>query len=154
MVWDMFDEMRRMQEEMDRMFSEFFGQRSNLLEQKGKGRGKELQTYRSPVTNVYETENSVVASVELPGVEKKDIDLNVTDTGMEIKVKKEDKKEVKKKGAYSYAAASRSFYRSFTFPSEVDSDKAKAEYKNGILKVEAPKVKKGREKKKKIEIKG
>ncbi|MFO8016549.1 MAG: Hsp20/alpha crystallin family protein [Candidatus Woesearchaeota archaeon] len=157
MVWDMFEEMRRMQEEMDRLFAEFFGQSKPQLEQKaGKGtesqKGKELD-YRSPVTDVYETEKSVVAAVELPGVDKKDIDLNVTDNGMEVKVTKKKEKEEKKKDSYSYGAMSRSFYRSFTFPTEVEAEKANAEYKNGVLRVEVPKQKKAKEKRKKIEIK-
>ena len=150
-MWDIFDEMRRMQEEMDRMFAQLFGYR-RLLEQKGKKSMKDIVRYRSPVTDVYETENSVIAAIELPGVDKKDIELNITDNALEVKVEKKAEKEIKKKGIYGYSAASKSFYKMVTFPVEVDSEKAKAEYKNGVLRVEIPKKGKIKERKRRLKI--
>ena len=151
MAWDPFDEIRRMHEEMDRLFGRAFG-RTGLLEH---GKGKELSKYegfRVPVADVKETENSVTASIEIPGVEKKDIELNVTENSIEVKVEKKAEKEVKEKGSYSYEAKSHSFYRALPLPAEVKSSEAKADYKNGILRVEIPKVKVLEVKKKKIEI--
>ncbi|MCX8147079.1 MAG: Hsp20/alpha crystallin family protein [Candidatus Woesearchaeota archaeon] len=150
--WSIFDEMKRMREEMDRLFEEFFNRKRQLIEHKGKKEERGIMSYRSPVTNVYETENSVVAAIELPGVEKNDIELNVTENMLEVKAERKLEKEIKKKGVYSYSSAARSFYRSFTLPAKVDASKAKAEYKNGILRVEMPKIGKGKEEKKRIDI--
>ena len=117
----------------------------------GKGLAK-YSGFRVPVDDIKETENSVIASVEVPGVEKKDIELNVTENSIEVKVEKKAEKEVKEKGSYSYKSRSHSFYRALPLPAEVKSSEAKAEYKNGVLTVEIPKVKKLEAKKKKIRI--
>lgn len=142
MFWDPFDEIERIHEEMGRFF---------------KPRGKELvkfSGFRTPKCNMHETEKSVVASFELPGVEKKDIELNVTDDRIEVKVNHKAEKEEKKKGMYRYEASSHSFYRSIPLPVDVKSEEAEAEYKNGVLRVEIPKVKQIEAKKhKRIEIK-
>ncbi|PIY59868.1 hypothetical protein COY95_04800, partial [Candidatus Woesearchaeota archaeon CG_4_10_14_0_8_um_filter_47_5] len=78
---------------------------------------------------------------------KKDIDLQVSATFVEIKVqsKTEDKKEVKEKDYqkdYHYemhSMHSSQFFRRIPLPVEVQSEKAKAEYKNGMLRIEIPK---------------
>lgn len=94
-----------------------------------------IDEVREPLTDVFEDKDSVKLYVELPGVEKDDIQLNITEGKAEIKAK--------------------SFYKRIDLPTrDVDSEKASAEYKNGVLKVSIPKIKrtaKG-EKKQKIEI--
>ncbi len=157
---DIFDEMRRMQEDMDRMFSSFFSRRPMLLESKSSGaKGREIVPFRArmPVTDVYETESKIIARLEIPGVDKKDIELNITEHGIEVKVEKKAEKEIKdeKKGYYHYESRGTQFYRAIPFTKEVIAEKAEAEYKNGVLKVEVPKVKQEekKEKKKRIEIK-
>ena len=152
MVWGPFEEIRRMHEEMDKLFSRRLGS-SGLLPY---GKGKELtryQNFRMPVADIKETENSVIAAVEIPGADKKDIELNVTDKAIEIKAEKKAEKEVKEKGRYSYEAKSHKFYRILPLPVTVKADKAEATYKDGVLRVEIPKIKKLEAKKKKIEIK-
>lgn len=155
MVWDPFDEVSRMHEEMDRIFSRIFRSSRPLLEM-GKEKSKDLAKYwdfRMPVADIKETENSVIASFEIPGADKNNIDLNVTENKIEVKVEKKAEREVKKKGFYSYEAKAHQFYRALPLPTEVIPDKAEATYKDGILKVEIPKVKKIEHKKKKIEVK-
>ncbi len=150
MVWDPFEEIKRMHEEMDRLFGRAFGS-TGLLGIKGKELSK-YEGFRVPIADVKETESSVIASIEIPGVEKKDIGLNVTENSIEVKVEKKAEKEVKEKGSYSYESRSHSFYRALPLPAEVKSSEAKADYKNGVLRVEIPKVKKLEMKKNKIEI--
>lgn len=152
MIWDPFEEMRRMHEEMDRLFSRTF-RTAKLLPGK---EGKELVKYsgfRMPVADVKETDNSVLTTFEIPGADKKDIDLNITENIIEVKVEKKSEKEVKEKGSYSYEARASQFYRALPLPAAVEADKAEATYKDGILKVEIPKIKKIEAKKKRIEIK-
>jgi HSP20 family protein len=97
---------------------------------------------RIPVTDVVETENSVIATFELPGVEKQNIQLNVTEDTVEVKVEKKAEKEIKDKETYSYEMRSQSFYSALPLPAEVVAENADASYKNGILRVEIPKAKK------------
>ncbi len=129
MAWDPFEEMRRMQEEMQRAFGRL---------QPSGGRGTQGFS-RTPVSDVRETESSVIADIELPGVDKKDINLIVTDDFIEVSVSSKKEKEIREKKRYSYEASSKAFYRKLPLPTEVDADKAKAEYRNGILRVEMPK---------------
>ena len=89
---------------------------------------------REPLTDVFEDKESVKFYVELPGVEKDDIQLNVTDGRAEIKAK--------------------NFYKAVDLPNRnLDSEKASANYKNGVLEVTIPKTKGvSEEKKQKIKI--
>ncbi len=152
-----FDELEKMHRDMDRLFSGLFSKRP-LIEQ-GKKKGKEIAKwldFRPAISDCYETENSVIASFELPGANKDDIEINVTDDNVEVKVehKTESKQEDKEKGYYAYEARASQFYRRIPLPADVDADKAKAEYKTGMLRVEIPKKKEAKkEKKRKIEIK-
>ena len=107
---------------------------------------------RIPVASIYETENSVVAAFELPGVEKQDIELGITEDSVEVKVQKKEEKSAEEKESYAHAIRSSSFYGSLPLPCEVSAESAEAGYSNGILRVEIPKAKK-QEQRKKIEIK-
>jgi len=81
-----------------------------------------IDEVREPLTDVFEDKDSVKLYVELPGVEKNDIQLNITEGKAEIKAK--------------------NFFKRIDLPTrDVDSEKASAEYKNGVLKVSIPKIK-------------
>lgn len=108
--------------------------------------------FRTPLSDIRETETKVIATFELPGADKGEIDLNVTEDTIEIKVSKKAEKEVKDKNKYSYEARSSQFYRALPLPTTVKAHQAKATYKNGILNIEIPKEK-VEKKKKKITIK-
>ncbi len=151
---DILDELKKIQEEMDNMFGNFFSR--NLLPsrpgQAEKAAGKELSKYRVPVSDVYETENAVIAAVELPGVSKEDIDLNITDHFVEIRAQKKTEQEQRRKGYYKYESSSRQFYRRLPLPTAVKPEAANAEFRNGILRIEIEKDKQA-ERRKKIDIK-
>ncbi len=149
MIWEPFEEFKAIQEEMERLFAKT----RHLLgfENQGKSLAKTNNFIRAPISDVVETENSVVASFELPGADKKDIELNVDDSFIEVKVEKKIEAEVKKKGFYSYETRAHQFYRKLPLPAEVIAEKTKATYKNGMLRIEIPKKKQAL-KKKRIEI--
>jgi HSP20 family protein len=143
---DIWEEMQRMQEEMDHLFENFFRERRPMIEGPAqKGAGKEIvarQPFRAPVCNVYQTEKSVVATFEIPGADKDGIDLNVTETAIEVKAERKVEKEAKdeKKGYYSYMSSASRFYRHLPLPAKVDSGKSVAVYKDGVLKVTMQKM--------------
>jgi HSP20 family protein len=156
MYRDIFDEIDRMHAEMDRLFFRAYpGMDRHLIGQEKRGhrdaqmiagdnpRMQMARPYRQPVCNVQETESEIIATFELPGVEKGDIDLNVERDHISVKVeqKQEKKKEDKEKGSYSYMSSSRSFQRYLPLPKEVDASSARAKYENGVLRVEMPKLK-------------
>ena len=157
MTWfneDVWKEWERMHEEMNNWFDRLFRIRTPLL---GFERGKDLvklgQGFRMPICQIHQTPSSVVATFEMPGVEKNDIELNVSDNSIEVKVEKKEEKKLKKKDKYSYISEQRQYYRKVSLPVEVKPEKATAEYKNGILKVEVPKKKVSEAKTKKVAVK-
>ena len=151
---DIFDELRRMQKEMDNLFKDFFKQPAEFLPSPTGRSLKEVRGFKSPAVNIYEKGNSVVAEFELPGVDKNDVELNVTESSIEVKGKKSVEKEIKKKGYYMYESSSEGFYRRVPLPKRVTPEKASAELKKGILKVEVPKEEEQRAiKKKRVQIK-
>jgi len=150
MIWDPIEDIKRMHSEMDGLFGGVLGSHRLVPH----CTSKELLKHgnlRMPLADIMETENNVIATFEIPGATKEDIDLNITDKNVEVKAEKKSEKEVKGEAKYAYQAKSHQFYRSLPLPTEVNADEAKANYKDGILRVEIPKVKE-EAKKKKIEI--
>lgn len=140
-IWD---EIRRMQRDMDSLFNDFFYTENPYLLEGNKDSKKEiasLENYREPICDVKEDKENYNLSLEIPGSRKEDIKINVNDNILEIKVehKKEDKKEDKEKGYYSYSKSYSGFYRSFSLPRNIDKDNINAEYKDGILHLKIPK---------------
>lgn len=146
MVWDIFDEIRRMQEEMDQMFSDFFshpGRRQlgpgTSIRKRESGEKSPLTRMRAAFVDVQETDTDVIVAAELPGVSKEDIELNVTSDRLEIKAEKKEETEKEEEGFRAYGKRYAGFYRQVPLPQRVESDKAKATYKNGVLEVTLPK---------------
>ena len=106
---------------------------------------------KSPSVDVIDRDDEVVVKAELPGVDKKDLDISVSNNTVTIKgsTSHEEKEE---KGDYYRCEMSRGSYsRTLALPAEVDEDKAKAQFKDGILTLSLPKVKKARRRSVKVE---
>ncbi|MDE1769275.1 MAG: Hsp20/alpha crystallin family protein [Thaumarchaeota archaeon] len=81
-----------------------------------------------------------VIHAEMPGVEKKDVKLNASDSGVEISAEHKEESEEKKKDYLRKERKAVSYYRRLPLPEKVDSSKAQAKLNNGILTVDIPKV--------------
>jgi HSP20 family protein len=137
--WSVWDEMNRMQGEMDNLFNQMFrGQSAGPRNIIGNTRVQELGTYREALAEVVEKEKEVVATFELPGVEKGDIMVNVTTDGIEVKVERKDAKTAEGEGSYVRKEMYTGYYRFTALPVGLDSSKAEASYKNGVLEVKLP----------------
>ena len=92
-----------------------------------------------PVADIYENDDHFVVVAELPGVDKKDIQVSVNGRILTLSGERTTNKEVKEE---SYCHRERSygrFERSFTLPVDVDNEKVNADYKDGVLKIVIPK---------------
>ena len=101
---------------------------------------------RMPKVDVVERDDEVVVRAEVPGVEKKDLDVSVSENSVTIKgeTSHETKEE---KGDYVRSELSRgTFSRMVSLPGTVDAEKAKATFKDGILELSLPKVEKSKRK--------
>jgi HSP20 family protein len=93
----------------------------------------------NPAVDLYEKDDKFVINAELPGVEKKDITIDLKDRILTLSGERSYDNEVKEENYYRRERAYGKFHRAFTLPADVDSDKIKAESKNGVLQVEVPK---------------
>ena len=137
-----------MQQQMNRTFDEFFD-RPGLEPFGAFGEGWDVF---SPRVDVVDTEKEIKVSVELPGMEEKDIDVALTQHSLTISGEKRHEKEEK---GHNYLRSERSygaFKRSIPLSSEVDGGKADAAFRNGVLTVTLPRKEKA-ETRKRIAIK-
>ncbi|MGH7824267.1 MAG: Hsp20/alpha crystallin family protein [Candidatus Binatia bacterium] len=140
-------EISRWDREMERMFEDFFSPRWSLLRPSSffPWRGR---TFAVPSVDidVYEEKDEIVAKAELPGIAKDEINVNVTDHILTIRGEKKKDEEVKDEN-YRYSERSYgSFVRTIELPAEVQTEKAKASFKDGILEIRLPKTEEARRK--------
>jgi len=92
-----------------------------------------------PVVDIYDHEEKIVIKAELPGVDKKDIHVDVKDGVLTLSGERSYENEVKEDKYHRKERAFGKFHRSFTLPDGLDPDKIEADYKDGILKIDIPK---------------
>jgi HSP20 family protein len=110
------------------------------------------ETVNLPKIDIWEDEEKYVVEAELPGFDKKDIEVNITDDILTIKATRKKEEEKKDKNYYYAERSYGEFVRSVRLPSEVDKKAIKAKYNNGVLELTLPKTKEAKEKITKIEI--
>jgi len=94
--------------------------------------------FRMPLVNINETEKEFVVTAELPGVQKKDLDVSIDGDQLVVTAERSEKVE-SNDGLLRREIRSEKFRRSFTLGQTVDRDAIKAKLENGILKVTLPK---------------
>jgi len=134
--------------EINRVFDDFADGEHWPFSSQMAGNGK-----LSPRVNVSETEKKVEVTAELPGVEEKDIDVNLTDDMLTIKAEKKSKTEKTEKDYYLAERSHGTFARTMRLPCAVSKKKVDARFKNGVLTVALPKSPKAKANKKKIKVK-
>ena len=107
-----------------------------------------------PKIEVIENENDIQGSAELPGIDERDIDVEISKDGyLTIKGEKKSNQEEKSKGHYFSERSYGMVERTIQLPSEIDINKVSASFKKGVLKITAPKTEALKDNTKKIEIK-
>ena len=123
------DPLIRLQREIDRLFDDF------TQGWPATGRTQELM----PSMDVTETENEIEITAELPGLEEKDVQVNVADNVLTIKGEKKSEKEETDKSYRMFERSYGSFSRRLELPNGVNPDDIKAHLAHGVLKVTVPK---------------
>lgn len=93
----------------------------------------------NPAVDVYENDDTIVVKAELPGMEKDQIAVDVQGRVLSIKGERASDNEINEGRYYRRERTHGRFERALTLPAEVNPESIKAEYKDGILKVEVPK---------------
>ncbi|MBI4688502.1 MAG: Hsp20/alpha crystallin family protein [Nitrospirae bacterium] len=138
-------------EEMDRLFEDFFRRPfGSMWWPKLRALGEEIQL--APSVDIYEESDDIVVKGEFPGINKEDIEVNLTDGTITISGEKKKEEKIEKKNYFHLERSYGSFKRSFSLPSEVQTDKAKASFKDGVLEVRVPKTEEAKKKLQKVTI--
>ena len=93
----------------------------------------------NPAVDLYEKDDHYVIKAELPGVDKDDIKVDLKDHVLTLSGERTYDNEVKEENYCRRERSYGKFRRAFSLPTDVDSDKITAEYKDGVLRVEVPK---------------
>ncbi|MFH1752243.1 MAG: Hsp20/alpha crystallin family protein [archaeon] len=123
-----WDPLRHFKRKKGRDFNDFF-----FMEPFGR------ELIREPLIDIKDLGKNLKVTAELPGLNKKDIKLEVKDNMLSINAQTKHEKEEKGKNFYFQERKAERFYRKFSLPTEVIAGKSKTEYKNGVLEILLPK---------------
>jgi HSP20 family protein len=148
--------MRRMAEDMDRMFESF-----------GLGRGRFAPRFWAeaperfaepelavwvPEIEVFEREGNFVVRADLPGLKKDDVRVEVTDNALVLEGERRKEHEDRREGFHRSERIYGRFSRAIPLPEGVDTEDVKAEFKDGVLEVRLPAPKRPEQRRRQIEI--
>jgi len=106
----------------------------------------------APAVDLFEDKNEIVIKAELPGMEKENVEVKLTDHMLTIKGEKKKEEEIKEENYYRSERSYGSFIRTLELPADVHADKVKASFKNGILEVRLPKTEEAKSKEIKVKV--
>lgn len=129
--WDPFRNITTLQDRINRLFDDAFPRSADIED--------DLVCAWRPMVDIYETEQGVVIQVDLPGVEKQDVSVEIKDGILTIKGERKADTSVNEQSYYRRERTCGSFQRNFTLRNMVAPDQIKASFKNGVLKVQIPK---------------
>ena len=110
-------------QEMDKLFEDWTGANQGFV----------------PALDVYQDKDNVIVETQLPGISKDKVNISVENDVLTIEGTSEKKSEVDEKNYYRKEVRRGSFHRAVALPASVNGEGAKAQYKDGILKISIPK---------------
>ncbi len=126
-----FWDVERTLDEMNRVFDAFSGPMGL----------RSMPAGTFPALNVYDAGDTLIVTAEVPGVDPKDLELNVVENTLTLTGSRNGKPEDKDARTYRRERYSGQFTRTISLAEKVDPDGVKAHCKNGVLTVELPKAK-------------
>ncbi len=141
--WDPLREIISLREDMDRLFNTFFGKHMT----------EEIEGIWMPVIDIEEDNENFVVKAELPGLKREDVKISVRGNLLTISGERKQEEETKNKTYHRVERSYGKFSRTISLPSEVDVNKIKAVYKDGVLIITLPKPETLKPKEIEVEIK-
>ncbi|MGB9720868.1 MAG: Hsp20/alpha crystallin family protein [bacterium] len=141
--WDPFRELMSLREDMDRLFNTFFGK--HMVEQ--------TEGIWVPVIDIEEDNDNFIVKAELPGLKKEDVKIAVRGNLLTVSGERKQEEETRNKTYHRIERSYGKFSRTISLPSEIDANKIKAVYKDGILHITLPKPETMKPKEIEVEIK-
>ena len=129
--WDPFRDVAELQNRINHMFDESFGRSREPDDDTN------LRTWR-PAVDIYEAENGIVIAVELPGVSKENVSVEVKDDVLTLKGERLADPEINEDSYYRRERVFGPFKRAFTLHQNIQPDQIRATFKDGVLQIEIP----------------
>ncbi len=140
--WEPFRGMERLQQEMNRLFDRFLPS----------GNGEIRSLTFIPSAEMEETDDTIHLKLEVPGMEAKDLDVQVTESSILVKGERKSESKTEEKGVVRSEFHYGKFERRIPLPAHVQTDKVQAECKNGVLSLTLPKLESEQRKAVKVNI--
>jgi HSP20 family protein len=132
--WEPVRDLVSLQDRMNMLFNQSF---------RGINRGGSEEDWAqgawSPAVDIYEKDGNIVLKAELPGIEAKDVDVTVENNILTLRGERQFDQEVQRENYQRVERSYGAFTRSFTLPTVVETEKIKAEFKDGVLRMTLPK---------------
>jgi HSP20 family protein len=125
-------EIRRIQDKMNQVIEDFMAESPPA--------SGAFRDVMKPLADVKETDEEVIVTMDLPGMDKGDVEITVTENALEVKAERKTEKEEKEEEFRRKERTFARFERSLKLPAEVKAEEAKASLKDGVLEVHLPKV--------------
>ncbi|MGC8659442.1 MAG: Hsp20/alpha crystallin family protein [Desulfomonilaceae bacterium] len=132
--------------EVDDLFNQFFGSSGWLP-------GTYFSRGFSPAFDVSETDDDIIIKAELPGIDPKDIEVNLTGNTITVKGEKKEEREEKEENMHRVERSFGVFSRSVALPCDVKQDQIEANFKHGVLNLKLPKADTSKKRSIKIDVK-
>jgi HSP20 family protein len=126
--------------DMDQLFDQFRTNFNDLIWRPNTNLLGSFDDLRTPMMDVADLGTKYEMRVEIPGISKENINIDVSPTSIEISAKHESEEDEKNKNWLRRERSSMSFYRSVEFPDKIKPETVEAEFKNGVLSVSLPKA--------------
>ena len=130
--WEPDREMMTLREAMDRLFDDAFTRPFSLMRDGG-------STWSTPAIDMYQTDDEIVVQAALPGIKADEVQINVTNDVLTIRGETKHEAEQKEKSWHIREHRRGAFERSIRLPTGVMSEKAKADFEDGVLTITLPK---------------
>ena len=130
--WNPWREMPTLHNRINRLFDDPFFRIDRMADE-------DLMGMWNPAVDLYEKDDHFIIKAELPGINKEDIKVDLKDRVLTLSGERAYDNEVKEENYYRKERSYGRFQRAFTLPGDVDADKIKAEFKDGVLQIEVPK---------------
>jgi HSP20 family protein len=133
--WQPWQEMDSLRRQMDRLFDDFMHTSSDLSLLP-----KATEATWAPAIELKETDGEILLKAQIPGIEAKDLDIQVTQDAVSITGEKQEEAKTEDKGMFRSEFRYGQFQRLIPLPASVNNEQVKSEFKNGILMLTLPKL--------------
>ena len=133
-TWNPFRDITSLRDDMDRLFDSMLGRYPT----------ERPEAFWAPALDIEETKESLVVRAELPGMKKDDIKIGITGDQLSISGERRHEAEEKGKTFHRIERCFGRFQRTLILPADIQADKVKASYKDGILELTLPKSEKAK----------